>query len=204
MTILLVSPLPPPAGGIATWTVMYREYCQSHDVPVRIVNTALQGTRAEKKGNKLRILEEMKRTYAVLRTFGKALKQERPDVVHLNSSCSKFGILRDCLCVLRAKRHRVPVVLQCHCNIEDQLKGKLAVKAFQTAANKAAAVWVLNRPSADFAKKHSFTEIMPVLCDFDYLTAGLMHARLLREHTVATGSAYCDYWYLGDKEPEQP
>lgn len=162
MTILLVSPLPPPAGGIATWTVMYREYCQSHDVPVRIVNTALQGTRAEKKGNKLRILEEMKRTYAVLRTFGKALKQERPDVVHLNSSCSKFGILRDCLCVLRAKRHRVPVVLQCHCNIEDQLKGKLAVKAFQTAANKAAAVWVLNRPSADFAEKHTATLVKVV------------------------------------------
>ena len=55
-------------------------------------------------------------------------------------------------------------------------------------------------PLADFAKKHGYTEIMPVLCDFDYLTAGLMHARLHREHTVATGSAYCDYWYLGDRE----
>ena len=59
-------------------------------------------------------------------------------------------------------------------------------------------------PLADYAKKHGYAEIMPVLCDFDYLTAGLMHARLFREHTVATGSAYCDYWYLGDKEPEQP
>ena len=55
-------------------------------------------------------------------------------------------------------------------------------------------------PLADFAKKHSYTEIMPVLCDFDYLTARLMHARLLREHTVATGSTYCDFWYLGDRE----
>ena len=59
-------------------------------------------------------------------------------------------------------------------------------------------------PLADFAKKYGYTEIMPVLCDFDYLTAGLVHARLFREHTVATGCAYCDYWYLGDKEPEQP
>ena len=30
--------------------------------------------------------------------------------------------------------------------------------------------------------------------------AGLMHARLFREHTVATGSTYCDFWYLGDRE----
>ena len=55
-------------------------------------------------------------------------------------------------------------------------------------------------PLADFAKKHSYTEIMPVLCDFDYLTARLMHARLFREHTVATGSTYSDFWYLGDRE----
>ena len=55
-------------------------------------------------------------------------------------------------------------------------------------------------PLADFAKKHGYTEIMPVLCGFDHLTAGLMHARLFREHTVATGSKYCDFWYLGDRE----
>ena len=59
-------------------------------------------------------------------------------------------------------------------------------------------------PLAEFAKKHGYADIMPVFCDFDYLTAGLIHARLFRERTVATGSAYCDYWYLGDKEPEQP
>lgn len=57
-------------------------------------------------------------------------------------------------------------------------------------------------PLADFAKRHGYTEIMPVLCDFDYLTASLMHARLIREHTVAEGNEYCDYWYLGDKESE--
>ena len=53
---------------------------------------------------------------------------------------------------------------------------------------------------ADFADKHGYTDIMPVLCDFDYLTAKLMHARLFREHTVSTGSAYCDYWYIGDRK----
>ena len=48
----------------------------------------------------------------------------------------------------------------------------------------------------DFADKHGYTDIMPVLCDFDYLTAKLMHARLFREHTVSTGSAYCDCWVI--------
>ena len=55
-------------------------------------------------------------------------------------------------------------------------------------------------PLADFAKKHGYTEIMPVLCGFDHLTAGLMHACLFRAHTVATGSTRCDFRYLGDRE----
>ena len=28
-------------------------------------------------------------------------------------------------------------------------------------------------------------------------------ARLIREHTVATGSTYCDFWYLGDREASE-
>ena len=28
MKILLVSPFPPPEGGIATWTVGFSEYCK--------------------------------------------------------------------------------------------------------------------------------------------------------------------------------
>lgn len=58
-------------------------------------------------------------------------------------------------------------------------------------------------PLADFAKKHGYLEIMSVLCDFDYITASLMHARLIRKHTVADGSQYCDYLYIGDKESEE-
>lgn len=65
---------------------------------------------------------------------------------------------------------------------------------------KGVAFDLVDCPLADFAKEHGYTEIMPILCDFDYLTAALIHARLFREHTVATGSSYCDYWYLGDKE----
>ena len=58
-------------------------------------------------------------------------------------------------------------------------------------------------PLADFAKKHGYLEIMSVLCDFDYITALLMHARLIRKHTVADGSQYCDFLYIGDKESEE-
>ena len=40
MKILLLSPLPPPAGGIATWTEEYCRYMESTEHSVRVINTA--------------------------------------------------------------------------------------------------------------------------------------------------------------------
>lgn len=67
---------------------------------------------------------------------------------------------------------------------------------------KGVAFDLIGCPLADFAKKHGYLNLMPVLCNFDYLTASLIHARLIREHTVAEGYESCDYWYIGDKESE--
>lgn len=162
MKILLVSPLPPPSGGIATWTVMYKDYCEQHGIPLHIVNNALQGKRAAKTSNRHSIVDELKRMLHVLRSFRKVLRNEKPDVVHLNTSCTKYGMIRDCMCVRMAKKARVPVMLHCRCNIEDQLKGKMAVKAFQRACKMAARVLVLNHSSQQYARQYAGDKVIIV------------------------------------------
>ncbi len=54
-------------------------------------------------------------------------------------------------------------------------------------------------PLNDYAHKHDMLDILPVMCDIDHMTAGLMHAKLHREHTLASGGPVCDYWFYGDK-----
>lgn len=54
-------------------------------------------------------------------------------------------------------------------------------------------------PIADFCAKYGYQEINPVLCNIDTITMGMMHSRLIREHTVAEGAGICDYWTVGDK-----
>ena len=54
-------------------------------------------------------------------------------------------------------------------------------------------------PIADFAKKHGYLELMPYLCKTDHITASLVHAKLIRHHTIARGADSCDYWYVGDR-----
>lgn len=55
-------------------------------------------------------------------------------------------------------------------------------------------------PLNNFARREGCLEVLPVMCDVDFLTAKLMHFKLHREHTLASGGKVCDYWYLGDKD----
>ncbi len=54
-------------------------------------------------------------------------------------------------------------------------------------------------PLADFAKANGYEELLPYMCASDHLLAELIHAKLIRTHTCATGSGSCDYWYVGDE-----
>lgn len=54
-------------------------------------------------------------------------------------------------------------------------------------------------PLNTFARKEGYLEVLPVMCDIDYITAKLMHFTLHREQTLAGGGDVCDYWFVGDK-----
>ncbi len=55
-------------------------------------------------------------------------------------------------------------------------------------------------PLNDYARAYGYLEILPVMCEMDHLTAGLYHAKLYRQQTLAGGGSICDYWYVGDQE----
>ncbi len=54
-------------------------------------------------------------------------------------------------------------------------------------------------PLNDYARKFGYLDILPVMCELDFILAKLYHADLYREHTLAGGGAVCDYLYLPDK-----
>ena len=55
-------------------------------------------------------------------------------------------------------------------------------------------------PAAEFAKQFGFTDIMPALCNVDYASMELLHARLVRTTTCVDGCR-CDYTICGDQDP---
>ena len=55
-------------------------------------------------------------------------------------------------------------------------------------------------PTAEFAKQHDLLEVMPALCNPDYMGMEFLHARLVRKTTCANGCK-CDYTLCGDRDP---
>jgi hypothetical protein len=57
-------------------------------------------------------------------------------------------------------------------------------------------------PLNDFARRHGYIDFLPNLCMIDHVTCGAAHGKLIRHKTLAGGDGECNYWILGDREPE--
>lgn len=149
MKVLLITPLPPAIGGIARWSEVYLQWSKGQFETV-VVNNARLDTGSSRIS---RYLSQVKRTFGILGNLTRAIRAGDIDIAHVNSSCAKLGMLRDYLCIKKLHKKSIPVVLQCHCNIEDQLGHSHISRIFFTkAVQLAAQTLVLNSTSFDFAK----------------------------------------------------
>lgn len=55
-------------------------------------------------------------------------------------------------------------------------------------------------PNAEFAKKHGFADIMPLLCNTDYYGMDQLHACLIRTSNCVRGS-FCDFCIVANQNP---
>lgn len=150
MKILMMAPLPPPSGGIASWTVRYRNYCVTHRIPLDIVNIAMRGKRAISEVMQRHFMDELLRTWSIYRELKDKIKKDKPDVLHINTSCSPLGVFRDAMCVFSV-HNKVPIILHCRCNIEDQLGTCFFSQCvFRYLVKKSTKVIVLNKFSREY------------------------------------------------------
>lgn len=160
--ILLVSPVPPPIGGIASWTVDYIEKMSDLQQPVCVVNSSVVGKRIDNT-SKVSIFDEIKRLFNIRNEIKREVKLSSPSVIHYNASCFTMGLIRDYL-VLCTFWKRVPVVYQCHCNLETNVNNKLSRFLFKRISANVKLVLALNKKSARFAKE--FTKDVDVIPNF--------------------------------------
>lgn len=173
--ILLVSPAPTGVGGIATWTNEFMKVLPQYNIGVILVDTSVIGNRSKTNDNKTNAFIEIKRSCKIWMNTLFYLIKEQPQLMHLNTSCSRRGIYRDFLCAVFAKIFGKPIVLHCHCNVNDQLgNDKYAVLCFKKLCNLCSNVLVLNKSSKEYVDGLSKTEtaIMPNFISTDFISNG--------------------------------
>lgn len=168
MRILLISPLPPPNGGDATWTKQILNYFNQLQINVAHVNTSIIGKRAIMLGDRINYVHEFSRLFMIWCLTIKLLIKFKPDVVHLASNCAPRGIFRDFGTILIAKMINVPLVMHCHSNVCDSIgKSASSIAFLKWSLNFASEVLVLNIESENYVNslKSKGCKIIPNFID---------------------------------------
>ena len=145
MKVLLVSPIPPPSGGIARWTQLYLSACSNYGIEATLVNTNISAKRASDQTRSYTLIDEIKRSFSIVKNVYASMYAKKPDLAHICSPCSRYGLFRDLLIIRACKK--IPVVFHCHCNIEDQARTKISRFVLRIIVQKSKTVIVLTDDS---------------------------------------------------------
>lgn len=145
MKVLLVSPLPPPSGGMTRWTQLYVDGVDKQKINLFIVNTSISKKRSANINRSYYIFDELSRFCSIISEFRKGINEFKPDIIHICSPCSNYGLIRDYICVLSSKK--TPVIFHCHCNITDQVTNWIGNLIFKRIVKKCKKIFVLNNSS---------------------------------------------------------
>ncbi len=110
--ILLVSPLPPPVGGIASWTPNIIKYYENsaYHIQLTLLNSALKGKSITSNSLFKRYYSGIYNFLWINLEFRKLVKFSKPELIHLVSS-SSLALYKDYLLIGLAKVIGIPVVM---------------------------------------------------------------------------------------------
>jgi glycosyltransferase involved in cell wall biosynthesis len=115
MKVLLMSPLPPPEGGIASWTLNMLEYSAQGLTRFEIIqqDTGLKYRNIFKNDLFSRIFIGIREAVRIFRALKINVKEFSPDVIHLTSSLS-LAIIKDYFILRIARMNKIPLIIHWH------------------------------------------------------------------------------------------
>lgn len=112
--VLLVSPIPPPIGGMASWSTYILDYFEHNDQCELVhYNSAVRNRRLTQKSILQRFLggyRDMRRNIPNIVDY---VKRYKPDLVHITTGGS-YGLFRDAILISRLSKSEVKTVVHFH------------------------------------------------------------------------------------------
>lgn len=162
MKVVLLAPKPPPAGGIASWTVKMLNTTLKNGWEVKVVDEQLIGKRENFGNSKRNLLVEIKRCLIIWRQLWNSLRDNDVKVVHSCIPASTTGMLREYICAVLTKFRGRKFLIHYHCTVPNMVTGRIGLFVFRRLMNISDGAIVLNVPSEQFTKKYSKTPVVVV------------------------------------------
>ena len=164
----MVSPLPPPMGGMQTWTETLLRRGLPEPYAVDLVDTRQTSRRRKKPGARL-TYGEAARFFKILWRFHSSVRSGRYALVHLNSSFTRTATLMNLCTTWIACHSGVPYVVHLHGTFRvpdgNGLVSRLYRSAYRRIFDSAAWILLLGQPSQRSVR---------ALGSYDAKTTGLM------------------------------
>lgn len=163
MKLLLVSPLPPPAGGIQTITDTLVSYLRNYynAIDFSVYDTAHRLRPATSQNLLIRVITGLGNSAKTFFAVQRYIRKEKPDIVHLSSS-SSLALIKDLLIVIFANRMNVPIVMHWHFGRIPELvmKDNWEWKLLKMVIKKSTTSIVLDSASYNALHKNGFRNIL--------------------------------------------
>lgn len=183
MKAVLLAPLPPPSGGIASWANRMQTAVLKSGWSVIIVDEKVIGGRDIFGTNtRKKIPIEIKRCFNIWRNLWIVLNDKEVKVVHSSIPAGFTGMLREAVCACISKIRRRKFIIHYRCTIPNMVKGKRSLAAFRLLTALSDASIVLNTTSEKFVRKYSNTptNIIPNFISANEMNSSISYTQKIK------------------------
>lgn len=151
MKVVLLAPTPPPAGGIASWTVRMMNAQLKNGWKVAVVDEKTIGNRQVfGEANKRNFFDEIKRCFGIWSKLNGELKDHEAKVVHSCIPSVTFAMIREYICACITHLHKRKFIIHFRCTVPNTTKGKIGNFILKKLCDKSDMIMILNNQTEEY------------------------------------------------------
>lgn len=155
MKVILLAPKPPPAGGIAGWTIRMEKVKLINDWKVEVVDEKLIGNREVfGENSKKSIINEIKRTSKIWFNLIKKSIDQEVKVVHSSIPATRLAMMRELVCCWISKIFNKKFIIHYRCTVPYMCTKKVDMFLLKKLSNSSDSIICLNKESKVFLDKY--------------------------------------------------
>lgn len=160
MKAILLAPTPPPAGGIAGWTVRMLNAKLDNNWSIVVVDEKAIGKRQVfGKAGKRNLFDEIKRCRMIWSGLRKELKDPDAKVVHSCIPSVTLAMIREYICAIITKNCGRKFIIHFRCTVPNTTQGKIGCFVLKRLCSKSDLIISLNQQSSDYLAKITNTQV---------------------------------------------